>query len=317
LFLLTHFHDTVLPETAHECKSLIQSYFPVIYDTKVVATEHTTLWCNENSNLSNLFCKVVRENEDLESKLKVVRPHVVEGQVEEEESNQEHEAAHDAYMTGAIYIGLAQNIRGTSAGESNALVGNLTHLLNQQGDKELRSRYGRNKLYSFSMYTLDLDAPKDPMKKGMLPQSAYRVNGFDTSVTTRDIVQCLSNLFDDSGRKVGFDLVWVDDTTFIGAACYRPTADDASEDDNRVVLAQHGRLVFKALSVRFKGAKVTSLEDYFSSLPRDALHAEVFSQPSKPKVEGGGLVAIAENHTLVYIHGALVLALVVLKWWEK
>ena len=39
LFLMTHFHKDILPETWPECKGMIHSYFPVIYDTKLMATE--------------------------------------------------------------------------------------------------------------------------------------------------------------------------------------------------------------------------------------------------------------------------------------
>lgn len=40
LFLLTHFHSDALPETWQECKHLIHSYFPVVYDTKILANEY-------------------------------------------------------------------------------------------------------------------------------------------------------------------------------------------------------------------------------------------------------------------------------------
>jgi poly(A)-specific ribonuclease len=39
LFLLTHFHGA-LPENWKECKHLIHSYFPVVYDTKIMANEY-------------------------------------------------------------------------------------------------------------------------------------------------------------------------------------------------------------------------------------------------------------------------------------
>ena len=40
LFLLTHFHSENLPDSWEECKKLIHAYFPVVYDTKVMATEY-------------------------------------------------------------------------------------------------------------------------------------------------------------------------------------------------------------------------------------------------------------------------------------
>jgi hypothetical protein len=40
LFLLTHFHGSQLPQTWQECKHLIHSHFPVVYDTKIMANEY-------------------------------------------------------------------------------------------------------------------------------------------------------------------------------------------------------------------------------------------------------------------------------------
>jgi hypothetical protein len=53
-------------------KALLRQYFPVVYDTKVVATECSTPWKNDNTNLSNLFQKAVTENHALQNKIAVV-----------------------------------------------------------------------------------------------------------------------------------------------------------------------------------------------------------------------------------------------------
>lgn len=42
LFLLTHFHCGTLPETWSECKKIVHSFFPIVYDTKIMAIEYCT-----------------------------------------------------------------------------------------------------------------------------------------------------------------------------------------------------------------------------------------------------------------------------------
>jgi hypothetical protein len=56
----------------------------------------------------------------------------------------------------------------------------------------------------------------------MVTRTTYRVSEIDPSVVTRDIVQCLSGLTDSCGRHVDFEIIWIDDTTFLVAASYRP-----------------------------------------------------------------------------------------------
>jgi poly(A)-specific ribonuclease len=248
MFLLTHFHAHKLPESYTDMKALLRQYFPVVYDTKVVATECSTPWKNDNTNLSNLFQKAVTENHALQNKIAVV---AAIGNNDPSNQDQEHEAAYDAFMTGAIYIGLCKHIKTrhpidtleasssnsafsvSPAYESNSdadaspvwcsILGDLSHLGAASDNEQIRSRYGRNKLYQMSMFTMDLEQPTsgDPLSRGMLPDCTYRVADIDPSISTRDIVRCLQSLTDDSGRTVNFEIVWVDDTTFLVAANYK------------------------------------------------------------------------------------------------
>jgi len=56
MFLLTHCHDTSLPESFEDTKRVIQGYFPNIYDTKVLGTEYSDAVIRSgNSALGDLF----------------------------------------------------------------------------------------------------------------------------------------------------------------------------------------------------------------------------------------------------------------------
>lgn len=283
LFLMTHFHSSTLPATLAECKALISGYFPIIYDTKIISTECTTIWNNEQSNLANLFQKVVHEYKggQLLSQLHVVEPEPEDGEVVDSAADdQEHEAAYDAYVTGAIYIGLCQHIKekfqesdSSSSASEMEQVGHLPHLLNS-AINGVRSRYGRNKLYQISIYTLDLEEQRDgddadPLKRGMLPDTTYRVSNIDRAVNTMDIVNCLRDKTDKNGRQIHFDIVWVDDTTFMVAVkCYpddnggngAPSVDEDNEEEK--ILREHGEIVNETLCNRFNNDVMTLKEFY-------------------------------------------------------
>jgi hypothetical protein len=196
--------------------------------------------------------------------------------------DQEHEAAFDAYMTGAIFIGLCQRISQRTPNVQNrnflSIVGNEEHRT------IARSYFGRNKLYQMSIYTMDLEEfrpDRDPLSKGMLSESTFRVSGIDKAVATRDIVQSLAGLRDARGRVVNFVIVWIDDTTFLVAASYNPVPpplaphvpDDAlpvetwNNDPTESVLREHGALLLDALRARFHSSEtIVVLEDYLASL---------------------------------------------------
>jgi hypothetical protein len=152
----------------------------------------------------------------------------------------------------------------------------------------VRSHFGRNKLYQMSMFTLDLEEQaEDPLQRGMSSNAAFRVSGIDPSVTTHNIVRCMNGLTDDGGRRVNFDVVWVDDTTFIVAARYRPSENEgaaaaagttggteASMDDDAAILGQHGDLIFQSLRARFRKEEILSLEEYFREMRGEAVEEE-------------------------------------------
>lgn len=64
LFLLSHFHNQELPKTWTECKSLINCTFPMIYDTKYMASECFLSGTFEKTSLSELYKALHTETED-------------------------------------------------------------------------------------------------------------------------------------------------------------------------------------------------------------------------------------------------------------
>ena len=161
---------------------------------------------------------------------------------------------------------------------------------------------------------------EDPLSRGMLPESTYRVEGIDPSVSTRDIVRCLSGLFDHYGRRVNFEIVWIDDTTFLVAASYRapPVRRPASpaeegevsderaeaarrpvvEDNSASILNEHGQLILNQLRGRFSNENIMTLEEHLKvsgnpgkEEPRSFLSRvlSLFGMDRKRKADGEGV----------------------------
>jgi hypothetical protein len=267
-FLLSHFHSLKLPDELSGCKELIRSYFPMVYDTKVMATECLSLWSNDSTTLNALFESRGEEQANV-------------ARIARDVSDQEHEAAYDAYMTGTVYLCLCDEIKDANPDglKAESQFGILTHIQDTgvSHDDQVRTVYARNKLYQMSLYTMDLeDAAYDPLSRGMLPEFTYRVSRIDPLVSTRDIIRCLSDLFDSQSRRVNFEIIWIDDTTFLVAASYRPLPPPPAEDGEVVapadtdettrVLQEHGPIIFEVLRNRFKHETILTLAEHLDSL---------------------------------------------------
>jgi poly(A)-specific ribonuclease len=255
-FLMCHFVQPILPPALADCKKMILSYFPSIYDTKVLATECSTTHPHENTALGPLFART-SQNMNLLERLDIVAP-----QGADAPADQMHEAAYDAFMTGVAYIGLCNEIQQKVGMDLVARVGS-----EEAGATNI---FARNKLYQMSMYTMDLEnSEQDPMSRGMLVEATCRVSDIDPAVSTRDIVRALSNLMDSEGRRIAYEIVWVDDTTFLVAASYQQALigrflnESSSGPD---IVRDHGKFLIQALRARFGEKFVTPLDDYFASL---------------------------------------------------
>ncbi|CAJ1945089.1 unnamed protein product [Cylindrotheca closterium] len=245
LFLLTHFHNANLPESWHDCKQLIHSYFPVIYDTKCMATEHGS---RENSRTPTHLSAVYEQT--LSSHPQWNRTFQNGG--DDDEQQQAHDAGWDAYMTGAAFCGLSYTIHDFLQFPPVQSCRSQFKLWNcDPNDEAFANMYGRNKIhFHLSPYTIDLESPgSDPMVNGMSRESTYRVAGIDSSVTTRDIMRCLTGLNDSDGVRVNYEIIWIDDTSFLAGAKI-PNCED------KELLLKHGMIIENALSATFRGGEV-------------------------------------------------------------
>lgn len=118
-----------------------------------------------------------------------------------------------------------------------------------------------------AMFTVDLERLEygsvDPLRRGMSITSTFRVSGIDPSVATRDVVRCLSHLTDSQGRQVNFEIIWVDDTTFMVAASYLPKTLLKPSDD---IVNEHGQIILNRLCYRFTKETILTLEEYWQDL---------------------------------------------------
>jgi CAF1 family ribonuclease len=282
-FLLTHFHSKALPERYQDCKDLIAQHFPIVYDTKLMATE-----CNwggpedmhhsQQTNLSNLFQYFLVQEPLTEGQRPLME------QIREVVGNvgavpdQEHEAGFDAYMTGVSFLALCDRIRRVNDNASR----NFLQVIADRGCTEARDLYLRNMLYQMSMYTMDLEETRpdwDPMSQGMNVQTTYRVSGIDPSTNTNDIVRALSGRTDEDGRGIRFEIVWIDNTTFLVAASCRDVNAGTTADQVDDLLRRHGQVIFQALRDRFPSESIVILENYLRW--RDAeVEEESLPEPS-------------------------------------
>jgi hypothetical protein len=149
-------------------------------------------------------------------------------------------------MTGAAFYGLADAIH-HQVGFPRVTPGSKFKLWNSDPSEDVYAwMFGRNKLhFHLSPYTIDFESPlSDPLGRGMSATSTFRVSDIEATVSTRDVVRCLTGLVDSHGGRVNFELIWVDDTTFIVGAMLPNCRDMARFEE-------HGKILLEALSETF------------------------------------------------------------------
>ena len=248
LFLMTHFHSPKLPSDWDDCKRLIHSHFPVVYDTKILASDYCLRDnTSRRTRLEDVYEQAVAEHPHWKH-----RAFCLNGQVQQDE--QAHDAAYDAYMTGVAFCELSytiQNQRKIPPVDASSKFQLWDYCIDEFTFP--RYLYGRNKLYfHLSPYTIDFESPvSDPLGRGMSHESTFRIANIDPSVSSRDIINSLSGLFDSRNQRVNFDVIWVDDTTFlVGAQIV-----SFNDDDER--FKEHGKLLLDALKSSKFGNKET------------------------------------------------------------
>mmetsp|Transcript_35305 Transcript_35305/g.85630 ORF Transcript_35305/g.85630 Transcript_35305/m.85630 type:complete len:666 (-) Transcript_35305:2327-4324(-) len=259
LFLLTHFHNADLPRSWPDCKQLIHSYFPVLYDTKCMAIEYGS----RDSGRTPTHLSAVYE-QTLNSHPQWNRTFQNSGDGDEQQ--QAHDAGWDAYMTGAAFCGLSYTIHDFLQFPPVQSCRSQFKLWNcDPNDEAFANMYGRNRIhFHLSPYTIDLESPgSDPMGNGMSRESTYRVAGINSSVSTRDIVRCLTGLNDSDGGRVNYEIIWIDDTSFLAGA-------KIPNCQEKELLLKHGMIIENALSVTFRnGETIEALGDDDSKMDCD------------------------------------------------
>ena len=96
--------------------------------------------------------------------------------------------------------------------------------------------------------------PLDPLNECMSYTTIYCVKGIDTSVNTRDIERALKNITDENEVTVAFEIVWVDDSTFLVATRCPPKSHD--------LLTRHGLLLLSALKRRFPKQSICNFQEF-------------------------------------------------------
>lgn len=249
-FMMTHFHHADLPDSWVECKQLIHSYFPVIYDTKCMASEYVS---RQNDRTPTHLSAVYEQT--LSSHPQWNRTFQNSGDGGEQQ--QDHDAGWDAYMTGAAFCGLSYTIHDVLEYPPVQSCRSQFKLWNcDPEDEAFAKMYGRNKVhFHLSPYTIDLETAEiDPMVNGMSRQSTYSVAGINSSISTRDIVRCLTGLTDFDGVRVNYEINWVDDTSFLAGA-------KVLNYQDHDLLVRHGIIIRNALEDTFRrGETITPLE---------------------------------------------------------
>lgn len=260
MFLLTHCHDGALPQSFEDTKKLIRSYFPLIYDTKILATECSDSVVRGGSTALGELYQSVFSSEMNDLGLK--KSPIVNG----ENTEQAHEAAWDAYMTGCCYYALSRKILDYN-GDSRLT---LDRVLEHEPVGSLhRVSLGLNKIYMhFSLYTIDLESSSgtaglhDPLCHGLSVNTTFYVSGIDTTVSTRDILKALTDGTDNQTeiiQHLKYEIVWMDDVSFfVGTKLENIVSVHDTGSIHLIALHVHNQL-----HSGLKGVQVVDLADYF------------------------------------------------------
>lgn len=259
MFLLTHCHDSKLPESFEDTKKLIRSYFPLVYDTKILATECSDAVVRGGSTaLGDLYQSVF--SPDMND-LGLKKSTIMNGSSTE----QAHEAAWDAYMTGCCFYALCKKILDNKDSRLT-----LDRVLEHEPVGSLhRTSMGLNKIYMhFSLYTIDLESSSgttglhDPLCHGLAVNTTFYVSGIDSNVSTRDILSALTATQSQTEliQHLRYEICWIDDKSFF-VGTKLDNLISVQDTESIGLIALHVR---NQLRVGLRGVQVINLADYFN-----------------------------------------------------
>jgi CAF1 family ribonuclease len=283
LFLMSHFHGEI-PSDYSDMKVLLRSQFPNIFDTKTISIEspyglHLKADA-ASSSLQNAFDALVSEKgEDGEAFISLLR--FCEKDAESDQN--QHEAAYDAYLTGGVFAAVLHK---ASLRDSKT---NWIEVISDPSSTCARSQLKRNLLHQMSIFNCDLESGDpylDPMKHGVAVESTFRVEGIDKTTDNQEIERNLLGMSDAQGRVVNYEIIWVDDATFMVTAYVK---DIDPFLDIGPILREHGEIVYGRLKSTFRQQKVSPLLTYYSQQQQsggswmDGILAVLGLQRSDPK----------------------------------
>eukprot|EP00559_Dactyliosolen_fragilissimus_P006622 CAMPEP_0184865800 /NCGR_PEP_ID=MMETSP0580-20130426/19125_1 /TAXON_ID=1118495 /ORGANISM="Dactyliosolen fragilissimus" /LENGTH=707 /DNA_ID=CAMNT_0027365129 /DNA_START=55 /DNA_END=2175 /DNA_ORIENTATION=- len=223
LFMITHFHAHSLPDSYLDAKNLIRQYFPLIYDTKVLAVEYSASEVRHGiTTLPKLFSMTSHVNaSDIVVQIYGNRFQIMNFGMGVMNLTVKKESAYSAFMIGAVFHGLSRRILGSAKmkcwmenhtssigsqhiNERNDGFGTLKFLDERHSCNQYSSYFGRNLLHLMhTLYTIDLNkcVIADSMCRGMSLMTTFRVSGVDAAVGTDDILRILKHLRDPKSYK--------------------------------------------------------------------------------------------------------------------
>eukprot|EP00804_Cyclotella_cryptica_P010761 CCRYP_005535-RB/>CCRYP_005535-RB protein AED:0.12 eAED:0.12 QI:118/1/1/1/0.5/0.33/3/4044/772 len=294
MFLLTHCHDSTLPDSFEDTKKLIRVYFPLVYDTKILSTECSDADVKGGSTaLGDLYRSLFSP----ESNDPVLKVSTIMNQNDRESNGQAHEAAWDAYMTGCVFYGLCKKILEPSGTRNEEM--SIEKILQKESLGNVRrDLLGLNKIYfHFSLYTIDLESSSgipgllDPLSHGLSVNTTFYVTGIDTNVSTRDILQALtheSQYESELLQHLKYEIIWMDDTSFfVGTKLDDIVSGVDSGTINLIAVHVHDKL-----HTGLKGVQVLDLVDFFKqeSIPKESVIGSFASAVAKPFQMLGNIV---------------------------
>lgn len=315
MFLLTHCHQPTLPDHFEDTKKIIGMYFPLVYDTKVLATEYSdAIIQGSKTSLEDLYGLTCTEGAFITARMKVPSIANHDGRSQ----GQAHEAAYDAYMTGSVFNALVNRILESKNRHDHNL--SLDGLLydSTSNDDILKELVGLNRIYMHvSLYTIDLESSSgpvvglhDPLSKGLSIDTTFHVCGITTSVSTRDIFQALSSGNESEEeviRTLKYEIIWIDDESFfVGTRM----VDDASS--NSVITRGVVASVKNKLHDGLGNVKIVPLGQYFQKKYSSAIErsdsvsftAGLVSVATKPfQVLGSVLAGFSKKRSSISDNG--------------
>mmetsp|Transcript_10631 Transcript_10631/g.19860 ORF Transcript_10631/g.19860 Transcript_10631/m.19860 type:complete len:661 (+) Transcript_10631:477-2459(+) len=300
MFLLSHFYCEKVPSTYVEAKELIHDLFPLIYDTKVIATEfHDSSIHLKQTSLVELHQRYVRGDviPDIHDFIEVhleytPRSIVVNGSARIHTPVRPREAGNEALMIGTVFQCLCRRIKWNShdfLGLDNinkklkmvravlrakkSRVGSLLFLDEKVPESKFSAPlYGLNKVFmNQSIFTIDMESTYDPLKPGYISSAILKVLHPHKTIPIKDINTVIKSISDEDiivsrhWQKIHYE-IGVTSKWFIVAARSKINRGIDGTDPTVVAeivstLMRRSELLMDALKHHFYDCEIISLEE--------------------------------------------------------